>query len=367
MTSSAATMLEGLAVRSVRCPICLDTFDWPSGDVLYHYEERGGRQPLAMPLGIDELKRRDILRTAELRCPNPSRDTPAHFLPVSYASYAEPLVVGLVGETESGKSHLLAAMIAQIQRGGLQPYGLKVDPVDIGQHEDYLRDRVEPLILRGEKIPGTGEDVTSYADALLITSAAGTRPVAFFDVAGGNLVKTGQPSRFLAGVGALIFVVDPGTALQQRGLGDRSAPREAVRSRDPAFDVVLSRLGAGAQYLDVPAAVVLNKADRLRFQSPVDFWMRRPGNGGRIDSRRLREESRDVYALLYEHNAHAWLRPFHECRRCTLHFASATGGEPDGDRYPRGVRPWRVLDPLVALLAMTGVIPGSESAAVGVL
>jgi hypothetical protein len=76
-------------------------------------------------------------------------------------------------------------------------------------------------------------------------------------------------------------------------------------------------------------------------------------------------ESRAAYAFLYQRGALAWLQPFHECRRCTLHFVSATGAEPRDGVYPRGVRPRRVLEPLVALLAMTGILAGPESGKVG--
>jgi hypothetical protein len=336
---------------------------WPGPDTpLYEFREGKHRQ-IEVLAGMNEVKRRDVLRTAMLRCPNPSGDMVEHYLPLSYASYGEPLVVGLVGSTQSGKSHLLAAMIDGIQGGGLQPYGLKVDAVDIGLHQSYLNERVTPLFRDAQRIGGTREGIVTYADALLVTSPTGEKvPVAFFDVAGGDLLQTGQTARFIAGAGALIFVVDPVTALLQPG---DPAGHQVGRS-DGAFDTVLTRLGVGQRFLEIPAAIVINKSDRLRFQPPADRWLRAASTGGRVDADRLLAESRDAYAMLYEHGAYAWLRPFHECRRCTLHFVSATGGECDGETYPRGVRPRRVLEPLLALLAMRGLIPGPESMKVGV-
>jgi hypothetical protein len=86
-----------------------------------------------------------------------------------------------------------------------------------------------------------------------------------------------------------------------------------------------------------------------------------------LDAGEFLRESADVYAFLYEKGAAAWTRPYHDCAKATLHVASPTGGAGQrGGVYPRGVTPRRVLRPLVAMLAMTGVLTGSEAEKVGV-
>jgi len=351
------------AARTVRCPICLDTFAWPADGVFY---ERNGAEflPVDLTAVTDERKRADILRSALLRCPNPSKDSTTHYLPAVYASYAKPLVIGMVGGSSSGKSHLLAAMIAAIEAGELLPYGLTCRPVDFNLHNEFLQSRARPFTMHGKKLEATKEGVTSYADALLVSSSAGTWPVAFFDIAGGDLGKVGKTGRFLAGAGGLIFVVNPSMALGMSTDEDPSPAVGGIDRSDDAFATVLGRLGGGARLIDVPAAIVLNKSDRLRFLPPVDSWLRLTGTG-QVDADQIRAESRDAYAFLHLHNARAWLRPFHECRSCTLHFVSATGAEAVGGVFPRGVRPRRVLEPLIALMAMVGIISGPEAAEVG--
>lgn len=357
------SLFPNSAPEFIRCPICLDLFDWQAQEKELYELRDGSYELLHIHAGVDEIKRDDLLATAYLKCPNPSGDTPAeHYLPRAYASYLPPLVIGMVGASESGKSHLLAAMISEISRAGLQPYGLTFAPVDHDLHNRYRRDKAERLVVRNERLTATVEDVVSYADALLITSSAGTRPVAFFDVAGGDLLERGVTGRFLIGASGLIFVVDPGTAF---GLATADDPSPGATGSDPAFDSVLARLGAGKRFLPMPAALVINKADRLRLRPPADRWLRATTTNGRIDAARWRDESRDAYALLYQHDAHAWLRPFHECERCTLHFVSATGSEAHGKAFVRRVRPRRVLEPLLALLAMTGALPGAEASKVG--
>jgi hypothetical protein len=51
--------------------------------------------------------------------------------------------------------------------------------------------------------------------------------------------------------------------------------------------------------------------------------------------------------------------------RCTLHFVSATGVAARDGTYPGGTQPARVLQPLIALLAMAGVLTGSDADRVG--
>ena len=79
-------------------------------------------------------------------------------------------------------------------------------------------------------------------------------------------------------------------------------------------------------------------------------------------------ESADVYAYLDARNALAMAEPYEVCDKATLHVASPTGGADTGEGgvYPRGVTPRRVLRPLVAMLAMTGVLTGPEAERVGV-
>jgi hypothetical protein len=232
---------------------------------------------------------------------------------------------------------------------------------------------VQPL-RNGKVLDHTGalglDGFARFVESLLITDAHGqVRPVAFFDLGGEDLVRTDAALRFLLGIDALVFVVDPALALPLPHL-DHARERwgvEVNRDGDLAFGTVLDRLPKNGPYLDVAAAMVLGKADLLRFQPPVDRWLgRAPATS--LDPERTREESRDVYGLLRQHAGPAWLRPFDAIRRCTLHVASATGGQEEQGRYPAGAGPRRVLEPLLALLALHGMVEvpgGAEAFAVG--
>jgi len=142
-------------------------------------------------------------------------------------------------------------------------------------------------------------------------------------------------------------------------------------SENRSFDIAVERLhGLPGGIERLPAVIAVTKADRLRYVPPVDRWLRR-SNERTVDAGRIRAESRDVYAYLHQLGAYASLRPFTAFPRCTLHFVSASGGDanPAGNvsdrHFPRGIRPTRVLEPLVSILAMTDMITGREAEKVG--
>lgn len=348
----------------VLCPYCLETIHLDLG-ALYVTDSRMQYQPLNLA-GVGKLRRQDVMRGAVQKC-TADPDFPEHFIPVPYLTYGRPLTVAMVGQSTTGKSHLLTQMIAEITDGGLEPFGLTWQSVNPEQHARFVRERVQPL-RNGQVLEHTGalDGFARFVESLLITDAHGqVRPVAFFDLGGEDLVRTDSALRFLLGVDALVFVVDPVLALPLPQL-DHARERggmEVNRDGDLAFATVLDRLPKTGPYLEVAATMVLGKADLLRFQSPVDRWLARPPATS-LDATLIREESQDVHAFLRRHAGQAWLRPFDAIRRCTLHVASATGGQEDQGRYPAGAAPRRVLEPLLSLLAMHGLIdvPGGPEA-----
>lgn len=351
----------------VRCPVCQDDIEWDDNNLYRWDRAESAYTALDLSRVTTQEKRIDELRTAYRKCPNPSGDTTLpHYLPYLYPMHQPPVVIGLVGGSQTGKTHLVAAMIGEIVRGGLHRFGLRWAPLDQARHEAFAQDFVNPL-LAGEKVARTNPGTRiEYVDALLVSGTTGSWPVVFFDISGEDFREDSRPARFILGANALIFVADPGRALG--ATGDHDVEEVAV---DTSFQATLNRLMAvrarTGGYFDLPAAIVVTKSDRLRYRFPADRWMSRPP-ADTIDPTLVREESRDVFALLYRQpGGQQWLEPAQVFRRCTLHFASATGGEPlpAGNRYPRGVRPRRVLEPLVAVLAMCGVLPGPQMAEVG--
>jgi hypothetical protein len=271
------------------------------------------------------------------------------------------VVLGFAGLTKSGKSHLLASMVGAIVGRELEKnYGISSSPLDHAWHRRFMDTWVSPLLKHGKVLPGTREGgVVEFADAFLMRRRGGPeRVIALFDVAGGDLARLDETKQFLWIANGLFFVIDP----------DRMSAQWA---EDETFSNVLNVVRKRARQGPVSAAIVLNKADMVRFEEPVDRWLRSEGSvsrGGALDSVEFLRESADVYAYLDARNALAMAEPYEVCDKATLHVASPTGGADTGEGgvYPRGVTPRRVLRPLVAMLAMTGVLTGPEAEKVGV-
>jgi hypothetical protein len=248
-------------------------------------------------------------------------------------------------------------MVGEIQGGALlQDYGIVSRPVDPAMHQRFLDGWVNPLFSHDRVLPGTQEGIVTFADAFLMSYENGPeRLVALFDVAGGDLARVDETKQFLEIANGLFFVIDP---------EHLSARRQ--RLGDETFNNVLNVVKGKDRAGQVSAAIVFNKADRVRFDEPVSRWLR--SDSKVLDPVEFLLESRDVYAYLDVQGALALASPYWLCDKVTLHVASPTGGAGDGEGgiYPRGVTPRRVLRPLVAMLAMTGVLPGAEAGRVGI-
>lgn len=346
---------------AVTCPYCL-------GEVAFDEERLYTRNSRAEYIRLDLSQERghpgrryDVLRNAFQECPNTPGVAP-HHLPVPFLIHGRPLTVAMVGSSFAGKTHLLAAMLGELEQGGLDGYGLACQSLNPDWHREFLQQKVQRLYEGKVLAPTTESRFAVFANGLLVSRRGSTRPVMFFDLAGEDLVAHGEVTRFLTKVDAFIFVIDPLRALRLASL-DRVRAGTGIPASglgDAAFSALLGRIAPRADgYLDARAAVVVNKSDLVRFEPPVGDWLGRSSGVG-VTDRELRAESRDVYAFVRQHGSRAWLRPFAECERCTLHFVSATGGRERNGEFPNGVVPRRVLTPLISIFAMCGLLPAAE-------
>ncbi|MCM3887430.1 hypothetical protein [Frankia sp. R82] len=343
--------------KTVTCVICLEEFEW-DGREAYRREANGPTARITLP-PRDSAKWAAEVQGAVLRCPNEINRVP-HYFPVDFVLYDRPVVIGFVGTTMAGKTCLLAAMSGEIDRQRLGPRGLGTMPVNLTEHHKYRTEVVDPFFDEGIAPPHTPRsELVTYADAVLMTTNTGrTFPLVFFDAAGEQLRGLQQDSmalRFLHRVDGLLFVVDPDL------IGDGSGRAGTGILDDPTFSATIAGLRFRPMQggrLRVPAAIAITKSDTLRFTSPVDRWLSRPTPAG-VDRDAIRQESQDAYAFLHQRRATAWLAPVDRFQWCTLHFVSASGasyltadGTTKAGRFVRPARPRRVLEPLMALLAM---------------
>ncbi|MBD0421480.1 hypothetical protein H0H10_20360 [Streptomyces sp. TRM S81-3] len=358
----------------VECPMCLSELDWDTAERVVLDEARGMVPEAELTPPGDAARDAQLARTYVV-CPG-NDDVPRHELPYRYPTFGtEPVRIGLVGASTTGKSHLLAAMIDQARKSTVMArFGLRVEALDPQRYHRYLGDVVTPFIDGRQELPATADRPDlRYSTGLIVTDEHSRRShsVIFFDVAGGRLERTGRESDFLNRLSALLCVVDP---TRVEGL----TGHRGTTGRDPAFEHVRQRLrqqlaDPAVPFLPVPCALVVTKCDLLRFRGyrEIDGWLHeKPDAEGDLST--VEQESEDVYAFLGARGGGDWLQLAGECRNSTLHLASATGCGPreqSDASAPRRFdetlfRQHRVLRPLLSLLAMQGVMTGPAADAV---
>ncbi len=356
----------------VLCPYCLEHIQLDLAQ-LFVTDSRMQYKPLDVSTIGNALRRQDVMRGAVPGRSHRGPGLPEHFIPVPYLTYGRPLTVAMVGQSSTGKSHLLTQMIAEITDGGLEPFGLKWQSVNPEQHARFVRERVQPL-RNGKVLDHTGalglDGFARFVESLLITDAHGqVRPVAFFDLGGEDLVADAA-LRFLLGIDALIFVVDPALALPLPHL-DHARERwgvEVNRDGDLAFGTVLDRLPKNR-----PRSSGRGRRDGARQGEPPAVPAARrpvagPGTGHLARPERTREESQGRVRAAATARRAGLAAPL---RRDPpqVHPACRVGHRrPGGTGSPAGAGPRRVLEPLLALLALHGMVEvpgGAEAFAVG--
>ncbi|MFF3329850.1 hypothetical protein ACFYWX_09850 [Streptomyces sp. NPDC002888] len=364
---------------TVECPVCLKVLVWDSlrrgayEDVRPPALRGEPDEPEPPPSRADGPTARAAQEARSYRtCPGNTTIGP-HALPERYPSYGTPVRIGLVGESATGKSHLLAAMIHQVMDAGLaQQYGIQVQPLDQRQYNEYRSRTIDPLMRGRRELPATSAaEVLNFAVGLIVTDLNSGRrhTVVFFDIAGERLQRHGPEVDFLGGLNALLCVVDPTTVTGLRRLGRRGSGQ----GEDRAVAAVRTRLKAQRSATDgpllrLPCALVVSKSDTLRHLrlAEAEPWL----PGGDVpedDLTSVERESEDVYTLLAARGGRRALDLVQECEDATLHLASATGTRSvpvrrrDGrteQRFGDGFGQHRVLAPLLSLLAMKGVLTG---------
>ena len=340
----------------VQCPFCLgDIPDWDKLDRWQWKPEAGEYAKIEIGVGLSEAQRQRLMGGAQVRCPHASASS--HYLPVHYGRSGLPVHLGFVGVTKSGKSHLLVGHRARDRGAGARASTgsssrrLITRCTSASSMSGSLRSSTTTRCCRTRR-----KHSTTFVDAFLVSHNGGPqRPVVLFDVAGGVLSGLYERDRdkappFLSIASGLFFIIAPEHV-------------EGRRSSDAAFSNVLDRLQEYGRMDQTNAVVVLNKADMLRFEPRIARWLRAETDP--LDPVELLRESADVYGYLKRRRP-ALNRPYQDCARATMHIASPTGGSDDGaGTYPRGVTPRRVINPLVAMLAMTGLLSGHEAESVG--
>lgn len=292
------------------------------------------------------------------------------------------VVIGMVGESGSSKTHYLASLLHLLSAGALAPYQVIVD-LDPGTVTRFQNDYYQRLWVDREVIPasrplrwfdeaaGHREFPPPLTIVLRNWETGHAINVCIFDAAGEQLLTQRSQAtwaRHLAAADGLLFFVDPAILPGvQRELGDEvHGAGQSLPVTASVLDVT-ALLHRRAQSLSpdddiagVASAMLLTKADLLAGTAnfpdtvlePLDHAAEAPY---RIAAR-LQQDSHAIAQYLEGSGGQNLVSSaLHKFPGLTFHAVSATGCAPVNGRYDK-VEPQRVLEPFLLLLQRTGVL-----------
>lgn len=288
--------------------------------------------------------------------------------------------IAMAGARATGKSLYLAVLVKQLELL-CERLGVSMELAP-GSAASYASNYERPLFVERGLIPptATGSTQASYQREPLICSVGtwhGTRRyVVLRDVAGEDL-ESGNLDvphfRFFPNADAAFFMFDPLRVQMIRDQLHDLLPPQSWSGGDPrsVLSNLLRVIGEGRPRL----AVILSKFDALRALSRVEgsAWSQVMSNAGaafmrdssaerhydEVDGRLLHEEVRSLLLRLNGGSIVTGVEnPSSGIRLPHRYFAlSALGQPPVGNRLsPRGVAPFRCVDPLRWVTASHGVL-----------
>lgn len=357
------------------CPVCIQPF-YP-GDCAIMSANTSGKVLKAAPVGWRQkalarmlplpLEGSTFIREGAYRqCPN----TACNYRLPRHIEVADNVNIVVAGDTFSGKSHYIAAMIYEIIHGRLLQKDrlFRVNCATQDVENLYRRDVLDPLFQRKQVLPPTQAAVDVNRLPLIYELVIQLSPdhprrrvnLLFYDTAGEDLADKDRLirfSRYVFNASAIIFLVDLGRisafaqalpAHLQSRTGHGHMASEVLSSM---IDLLEGhhRRDAGARFASTPMAITIAKSDLISqvsaAQQKYAFWQK-TRNDGTIDWRELNKVNLEVRQFLDDYGEHQLLQATHAFSKVRFFATSATGSAPDDQgRYP-DIDPIRCLDPV---------------------
>jgi hypothetical protein len=289
------------------------------------------------------------------------------------------LIIVVVGDTFSGKSHYIAALIHQIKADWMANTSgyarfLCVTP---DREKDYVQgfNRLfglhQPIPLT-PRTPSSSPNQRPLIYNLVVSATPNHPPISvnlmIYDASGEDfkdIYTLVQVARFTLNANALIFTVDPCTItpliqqlpaqlkldLQQQITGARG--RRAADTLSSVIEIVERYRGvpAGSSFHDTPVAIMLSKSDILQPANlPYTSMHRDDDYGDHIDFQEIDAIDEEVKDLLRRYGQGDLLAATHRFRRLKFFATSATGVPPDASGSFPSVEPRHCLDPILWIL-----------------
>ncbi|MQY27695.1 TRAFAC clade GTPase domain-containing protein [Nocardia aurantia] len=304
-------------------------------------------------------------------------------LPSAFGS-GSPLF-GMVGTRSAGKTVYLTVLVSELQEPTRRRFGAAT--FFVGESPMINQVRAWRQGMDEGRLPGLTAQATSDQPRTPVVidwqqerrNGLGVRRVAstalsFYDTAGEDLETTSAATdqQYLAAADGLIVVLDPfqiaGNVKRAstRGVADRYDPDHPVQVLSNVTEML--RTADGVRHdrkITRPLAVAITKIDAFYDQIPPDSPIRRPSPvTPHFDEGDSLDIHQHVAGLIDQWGGDDVLRHLElNYRTFRLFAVSALGAEPDyrsGQTDVRGVRPHRVSEPLLWLMANRGIVASGK-------
>ena len=309
-----------------------------------------------------------VLELGHRQCPH------CDYLLPTNVEQVENINVAIIGDTFSGKTHYIAALIHQIQQGELQRADryARFDCMTQDVEREYTMQVLKPLF-ENKHTPDATQMATDINRAPLIyeliLNPSPDYPsrrinLILYDASGEDLAikeRMVRFSRYVLNANAIIFLADPNSMPEIYNLLPPFLQKSLAtgRTSSSVLNSVIRLIedyrgaGAGASLSSMPIAITIAKSDLLKQLKTLQYqyhFLKKPTYTGSINLDDLNIVDREVRSLLEEYGERTLLQSTLNFSKVRFFATSATGYAPDkDDNYP-AIDPYRCLDPILWIL-----------------
>lgn len=386
--------------QSITCSFCFSTFS--AQEMLFRCVAPGctGRTPDSVyssargfglvPMGriLPPVKQRiGIPRMTE--CDQCKKETRTRICPSCHFELPHDIgqidqrIIAIIGGSNTGKSHYIAALITKLQHEVGANFSFGVSMLGDGTRERWLSDFYRPLFENKTVLQPTLQSAVDsrVKNPLIFRLTLGqhnTRRalnLSFFDTAGEDMTTLGLDTlsieaRYICQADGIIVLLDPLQieSVRQRLSSSVNMPRPDPKAQPEFITARLRELMerslniAPTKKVKTPIAFTLSKIDALRpIMAPDSALLRQSEHFGTVDLDEIQSVSTEVDSYLQ-----AWINP-NFATTINLNFnrysyfgVSSLGSQPDAHNHLTAVNPRRVEDPFLWILYQLSLMKGKK-------
>lgn len=280
----------------------------------------------------------------------------------------ESLPIALVGAPGSGKSCYITVLINEIRKKMTSQFECTLDLCCTKETEKSYAKYYEVLYMDGYTLASTDiEEIDPMIFPLEFTGKEKNMAVlTFYDTAGENFrlvaERIDRNNRYISNAKGIILLLDPlkiPFVRKRLKMPELTLDEEEVmpiKILNRVIDYIRNVKNLGIEKIDIPIALVFTKIDILEQSGllPQDSWLREESQhleqGGFVKSDFENTES-EIEKILENWNEKEILNAIQVFSKSALFGVSSLGSNPNEGELFGAPNPWRVLDPLLWLLA----------------